>query len=83
MERRDQLWRDELKHRDQSYWKWQCKRDDDLARILEGIDKTINDSFVSRNKFWLDRLDSYNHYLKSIYYGQVNMGKTMKSLAIR
>ena len=35
------MWRNELKKRDEEYWKGQTKRDDDLAKILEERDKEI------------------------------------------
>ena len=38
----------ELKMRDEEYWKGQTKRDGDFSRMLEGRDKGIQESFVSR-----------------------------------
>ena len=74
------MWRNELKKRDKEYWKGQTKRDDDLARMLEVRDKAIQETLVSRDKYCLD---SYNHYLKSMYYEQINMRKTIESIALR
>ena len=54
-----------------------------MQKVLEGRDKTINDSLISKDKLWLDSLDSYNHYLKSMYYEQVSMGKTIGSITLR
>ena len=41
MERRHQVWRKELKKRDEDYWKGKTRRDGDLARMLEGRDKAL------------------------------------------
>ena len=54
-----------------------------MSRALKEKDKAKHDSMISRGKFWLDNLDSSNHYLKSIYYEQVNIGKTLGSIALR
>ena len=43
----------------------------------------MHDSLISRDKLWLESLYSCNHYLKSMYYEQINMGKTMKSIVVR
>ena len=43
----------------------------------------MHDALISRDKLWLDSLDSYSNYLKSMYYEQVNLGKTMGSMAQR
>ena len=83
LERRDQMWRDELKQRDQAYWKGHYKRFEEVSKVLEGRDKAIHDSLISKDKFGLDSLDSCNHYLKSMYYEQINIGKTMGSMAQR
>ena len=72
-----------MKQRNQAYWQRQCKRDDDLIRIFEERDKSLQDALVSRDQLWLDSLDSFNEKLKSMYYAQVDMGKTMGSLALR
>ena len=53
-----------------------------MSKVLEERDKAIHDSLISRDKFWLDSLESYNHYMKSMSYEQVNIGKTMESIAL-
>ena len=77
------MWRNELNKRDEEYWKGQAKRDGDLARMLEGRDKVIKGSLVSRDKFWSDNRGSYNHLLKSLYYEQINIRKSIESIALR
>ena len=81
MEIRDQVWRKDLKKRDEDYWKGQTRRDGDLAKMLEGRDKALQDSFVFRDKFWSNHIVSYNHLLKSLYYEQINMKKSRESIA--
>ena len=54
-----------------------------MVRVFEGRDKAMHDALISREKLWLDSLDSYNHYLKSMYYEQINLGKTMGSIVLR
>ena len=54
-----------------------------MARTFEEKDKAMHDALISRDQLWLDSLNSYNNYLKSMYYEQVNMGKTMGSMAQR
>ena len=54
-----------------------------MSRVLKERDKAKHDSMISKGKFWLDNLDSWNHYLKSMYFEQVNMGKTLGSIALR
>ena len=49
LERRDQLWKNELKQRDQAYWQRPCKKDEDLVRIFEGRNKSLHDALVSRD----------------------------------
>ena len=77
------MWRNELKKRDEEYWKGQTKRDDDLAKMLEGLYKAIQETLVSKDKDWLDILDSYNHHLNSLYFEQINMRKNIESIALR
>ena len=77
MERRDQVWREELKKRDEDYWKGQTMRDGELARMLEGKDKALQESFVFRDKFWSDHMVSYIQLLKYLYYEQINMRKSI------
>ena len=72
-----------MKQRDEAYWKGHYKRDEEMSRVLEGRDKEKHDSMISRDKFWLDCLDSCNHYLEFMYNEQINMGKTMGSIALR
>ena len=81
LEIRDQMWRNELQKRDQAYWQRQCKRNEDLVRILEGRDKSLNDALVTKDKLWLNCLDSLNENLKSMYYVQNSRGKSTGSLA--
>ena len=81
--KKNEMWRNELKKRDEEYWKGQNKRDGDLARIVEMIDKEIHNTLVSKDKFWSDNLNSYNHLLKSMYYEQMNMRKSIKSIALK
>ena len=57
--------RNELKKRDE-YWKGQTKKDGDFVKMLEGREKALQESFVSKEKFWSYHMDSYNHLLKSI-----------------
>ena len=83
LEKRDRMWRIYLKYRDQLYWKGHCKRDEEVSKVLEGRDKAIHDSLISRDKFWEDMMESCNHYLKSMYYEQISLGKTMGSIAQR
>ena len=52
-------------------------------RIFERKDKSLQDALVSRNQLWLDSLNSLNEKLISMPYAQVDMGKTMGSLAQR
>ena len=78
-----EMCRNELKKRDEEYWKGQTKKDGDLARILERREKALQESFLSKDKFWSDHMDSYNHLLKSLYYEQINMRKSIKSIALR
>ena len=54
-----------------------------MSNVLEGRDRVIHESLISKDKLWLESLDSYNHYLKSMYYEQINMGKTMESIVVR
>ena len=42
---------------------------------VTGRDKEIHDLLISIDKFWVDRMEFCNHYLKSMYYEQINMGK--------
>ena len=77
LEIRDQMWRNELQKRDQAYWQRQCKRDEDLVRIFKGRDKSLNDAWVTKDQLWLNSLDSFNDNLKSTYYAQNAMGKSM------
>ena len=77
------MWMIELKQRDQIYRKGQCKRDEEVSKVLEGRDKAIHDSLISRDKFWVENRESCNHYLKSMYYEQINIGKTMESIVVR
>ena len=51
--------------------------------MLEGRDKVIQETLVSRDKYWSDSLGSYNHHLKSINYEQINMRKAIESIALR
>ena len=64
------------------YWQGHYRRDDEMMKMIKGRDKTINDSLTCRDKRILDSLDSNNHNLKSLYYEQVNMKKTMESIAL-
>ena len=70
------MWRNELQHRDQAYWKRQCKREEDLVKIFEGIDKSLNDALVTRYQLWLNNMDFFNDNLKSMYYAQNAIGIT-------
>ena len=54
-----------------------------MSKVLEERDKEIHDSLISTDKFWVEKMESCNHYLKSIYYEQINMGKTMGSITQR
>ena len=54
-----------------------------MMKMIEGRNKAINHSLTCRDQGILDSLDSYNHNLKSLYYKQVNMKKTMESIALR
>ena len=83
LEIRDKMWRNEPQKIDQAYWQRQCKRDEDLVKIFEGRDKSLNDALVTRDQLWLNSLDSFNDNLKSMYYAQNSMGKSMGSLAQR
>ena len=83
LEIRDQMWRAELKQRDQAYWKGHCKRDEKVSKVLKGRDKAIHDSLISKDKFCVEKMESSNHYLKSMYYEQINMGKTLGSMFVR
>ena len=74
LEKRDQMWRNELQKRDQAYWQRQCKKDEDLVRILEGRDKLRNDELVIRDQLWLNCTNSFNDNLKSMYNDQNSMG---------
>ena len=50
-------------------------------RIFKEKDKSLHDALVSRDQLWLNSLESCNDNLKSMYYAQVEMGKTMGSIA--
>ena len=65
------------------YWQGHYKRDDEMMKMIEGRDKAINDSLTYRDQRILDSLGSSNDNLKSLYYEQVNMKKTMESIALR
>ena len=65
------------------YWQGHCRRDDEIMKMIEGRDKAINDSLTCRDQRFLDSLDSCNHNLTSLYYEQVNLRKTMESIALR
>ena len=54
-----------------------------MVKMIEGRDKAINDSLTFRDQRCLDSLDSYNHNLKCLYCEQVNLRKTMESIALR
>ena len=54
-----------------------------MSKVLEGRDKVRHDSLIFRDKYQVDSLEFYNHYLKSMYYEQVNMGKPIESIALR
>ena len=54
-----------------------------MMKMIKGRDKVINYSFTYKDQGILDSLDSCNHNLKSLYYEQVNMKKTMESIALR
>ena len=43
----------------------------------------MKDALISRDQLWLDNLGSFNNKLQSMCYAQVDMGKTMGSLALR
>ena len=83
MEKRDEIWRNELKKRDGEYWKGHTKRDGDLARMLVGRDKALQESLVSRDKFWSNNMDSYNHLMTSLYYEKINKRKSIESIALK
>ena len=51
--------------------------------MLEGGDKAIQETLVSRDKYWSDSLDSFNHHLNSLYFEQINMRKSIESIALR
>ena len=38
---------------------------------------------VTRDQLWLDNLDVFNNNLKSMYYAQLDMGKSMGSITLR
>ena len=54
-----------------------------MSKVLEGTDKAIHDSLISKDKFWVEMMESRSHYLKSMYFEQINMGKTLGSMFIR
>ena len=83
LDKRDKMWRDELKKRYQMYWQGHYIMDDEMVKMIEGREKAINDSLTFRDQRCLDSLDSYNHNLKSLYNEQVNLRKTMESIALR
>ena len=56
--------------------------DDDLAIMLEGRDKEINESLVSRDQFWLNSLDSLHDKLKVMQHVQTDMGESIPSKPI-
>ena len=43
----------------------------------------MKDVLISRDQLWLNSLDSFNDKLKSMYCAQLDMGKSMGSLAQR
>ena len=45
--------------------------------MLEGRDKAINDTLVSKDQFWLNSLDSLNDKLKAMDYVQTDVEKSM------
>ena len=51
--------------------------------MLEGRDKEIKESLVSRDKFWSNNMGSYNDIMTSLYYEQINMRNSIKSKALR
>ena len=50
LEIRDPLWRNELMQRDQAYLQGHCKRDEEVVRIFEGINKVMHDALISREQ---------------------------------
>ena len=74
------MWREELQSRDEAYWKGQIKRDNDLAKIFEGRDKDIIDTFSNKDQSWLNRLKSFIDHLKTINDFQLDLRESMESL---
>ena len=60
------MWREELQSREKSYWHGKIKRDNDLARVLEGKDKEIMETLLNRDQLWLNRLKSFTDHLKTV-----------------
>ena len=71
------MWRGELQKRDEDYFQGQIKKDDDLAIMLEGRDKAINESLVYRDQFWLNSLDSIHDKLKVMQHVQTDIGESI------
>ena len=45
--------------------------------MLEGRDRAINDTLVSRDKFWLKSFDSFNGKFKAIDCAQTDIEQSM------
>ena len=54
-----------------------------MQKVLEGRDEAMHDSLISKDKFLVDMMESFNHHMKSMYYEQINMGTTLGSKSIR
>ena len=57
------MWSEELQSRDEAYWQEQTKRDNGLARILEGRDNDIMDTMSNKDQLWLNSLKSFTEQL--------------------
>ena len=76
-----QMLREELQSRDEGYRQGQIEKDNDLSRVLEGRDKDIIDTLSNRDQLWLNSLKSFTNHLKAINDFQLDLRRSMESLA--
>ena len=77
------MWREELKKRDAAYWVESGKKEGNLVRMLEARDKGIQESWVSRDRAWLNSLHSYNETLRLMTHKQINLRATLEVIGKR
>ena len=80
---KDAMWRDELRTRYATYWEDSNKKEVDLVRMLERRDKGIQDTFVSRDRAWLNSLHSCSESLRLMTQEQINLRATLESVGKR